>query len=147
MLTGINITKAKSRKRKAESQKLIIHFKEHKHEIINTYISSGIQINNLMKKYLYLFVLCILLTGCSQPITYNGQKFPKTKRTDIYYATGEVTRPYKVMGRFKTHKYSEGILKAELVNFGQKIGADAIIILGTDSVKTNHLDAVAVKYE
>lgn len=94
--------------------------------------------------------LLMLLSSCAQPMVYNGSKLPKTKSADIFYSVNEVKKPYKVMGQIIAHKYSPSIVKEEMVRFAKQIGADAVVILGTDTATTgkpNRIAAEALKYD
>lgn len=93
-----------------------------------------------------LLCFCLLLSACSQPIIYKGEKRPKTTSVTIYNLNSEIKRPYKVLGYLKAHKYSEKIETHDLTRFGKRIGADAIIILGVDSSR-RHIDAEAIKFD
>jgi hypothetical protein len=98
-----------------------------------------------MNKYLFIAVaFALLLTACSQPIVYSGDKFPKTKAIEIFYDTKDIARPYKVIGHIKAHKYSDNIERIDLIHFGKSIGADAVIVLGSDGTK--YVNADAIKY-
>src|ERR1700709_1930674 len=94
-----------------------------------------------VKRYLVMLISSLLLlSACSQPMIYNGDKFPKTKAVDVYYSAKDIKRSYKVIGHIKAHKYSNDIVKVDLTRFGKSIGADAVIVLGVDSIgKGSHI--------
>jgi hypothetical protein len=105
-----------------------------------------------MKIINYFTFLCLLslLSSCAQPMIYNGSKLPKTTSAEIFYSVSEVKKPYKVMGRIIAHKYSASIVKVDMLRFAKQIGADAIVIFGTDTVTTgkpNRIAAEALKYD
>lgn len=85
----------------------------------------------------------MLLSACSQPVVYNGDRLPKTKMTEVYYSASEVKRPYKVIGHIKAHKYADNIVKRDLIYFGKSVGADAVIVTGGDN---KYVNADAIKF-
>jgi hypothetical protein len=86
----------------------------------------------------------LLLSACSQPMVYNGDRLPKTKVAEVYYSAAEVKKPFKVIGHIKAHKYADNIVKRDLVYFGQSVGADAVIVTGGDS---KYVNADAIKFD
>jgi len=97
-----------------------------------------------MKRNLLVAVaFFVLLSACSQPMVYNGEKLPKTKMVEVYYSANEIKRPYKVIGHIKAHKYSDNIVKKNLTYFGKSVGADAVIVLSNDG---KFVDADAIKF-
>lgn len=101
-----------------------------------------------MKIYQLAFLsVFLLLASCTLPPQYTGQKLASTSIVDIYYSANEVKRPYKVIGHFAMHKYIKSAVEKGMVYGGKKIGADAVIILGADSINKNLIDADALKYD
>lgn len=98
----------------------------------------------------YVLICCILLSSCVS-ITYFGDKLTPTSSVDIFYAAHDVKKNYKVIGHLTAGNNAEQEqVKSKLADYAKKIGADAIIITGTDAAK-NSQDAVvtadALKYE
>jgi hypothetical protein len=99
-----------------------------------------------MKKRHILPLLFLLLTACTLPLEYTGQKYPPTKRVDVYHQGQQIKRPYKVMGKMASHRYSMDIVLSRFNDFAKKNGADAIIILPGDGSKPERTNAELIKY-
>ena len=85
-----------------------------------------------MKYPILVLSICLLLSACSLPPKYVGEKFPLTNHVDVFYSAAEVQgRHYKVIGHLSSHKYEKSILQKNLSEFGRRAGGDAIIISGT----------------
>ncbi len=86
----------------------------------------------MIRSFLIAITLFFLLAACGQPIVYSGDRFPKTKAIEIFYDKKDIARPFNVIGHIKSHKYSDNIQRIDLIRFGKSIGADAVIVLGSD---------------
>jgi hypothetical protein len=102
-----------------------------------------------MKKHFIFFAsLGLLLSGCVT-VSYFGDKLEPTSHVDIFYAAHDVMRNYKVIGHLACNNFSQEKVKLELTDYAKKIGADAIIITGTDATKNDQaavINADALKY-
>ena len=96
--------------------------------------------------YLFLISLCLLLTSCTLPPEYIGDKFSRTNSIAVFYSANEVNKPYKVIGHFVIHKYRKTDVEKGLVYGAKKIGADGVIILGAEAGQPNRIGADAIKY-
>jgi hypothetical protein len=99
-----------------------------------------------MKNLVYLLTLILLLSSCTLPPEYIGDKYPRTHHIDIYYSANDVTRPYKVMGHLTGHKYFKEAEEKSLSQFAKVKGADAIVILPDDGSKPERVHAEVLKY-
>jgi len=106
-------------------------------------------------KNLHIFIiagLCLILSSCAT-VTYFGDTVtPATTNVDVFYSAHDVTKQYKVIGHLNcTDNGNQDAIKANLVAYAQKIGADAIVITGR-SIDTNGksgsdvVNADALKY-
>ena len=101
-----------------------------------------------MKNYLIASVLCLLLSSCGV-VTYLGDKYPPTTSVDVYYSAHDVTKAYKVIGHMNYPNMGQNAVKAKFIQYAKSIGADAIVITGTDATKDNQaavVNADALKY-
>jgi hypothetical protein len=85
-------------------------------------------------KNLHIFIiagLCLLLSSCAT-VTYFGDTVtPATTNVDVFYSAHDVTKPYKVIGHLNyLYGGDQATVKAKFVAYAQKIGADAIVIIG-----------------
>lgn len=97
-----------------------------------------------MKKNLFiLLALCLLLSACSLPPTYMGDRLSPTNRVDVYYSASEVKRDYKVIGHLQSHKYIKSAIERNMASFAKKVGGDAVIILPAEG---NRINAEVLKY-
>ena len=94
----------------------------------------------------FFAVLLLLLSSCTLPPGYIGDKFPKTKHVDIYYSVTDIKRPYKVIGHLIGHQYFKEAEEKNLSQMAKSKGADAIIILPGDGSKPVRVYAEALKY-
>jgi hypothetical protein len=94
----------------------------------------------------FFAVLLLLLSSCTLPPEYIGDKFPKTKHVDIYYSVTDIKRPYKVIGHLIGHQYFKEAEEKNLSQMAKSKGADAIIILPGDGSKPARVYAEALKY-
>ena len=104
-----------------------------------------------MKNYHIIIIgLCLLLSSCVVPITYFGDKLTPTTSVDIYYSAHDVTKQYKVIGHLTIpNNNRQDQIKAQLSAYAKNIGADAIVITGTDATKDSQdavVNADALKY-
>jgi len=109
-----------------------------------------------MKNYRPILIgLCLLLSSCAAALrasepTYFGDTFPATSKVDIYYSEHDVKQGYKVIGHMAYTNFAPDVVKAKLSEFAKKIGADAVIITGTEDVRndapTGLIKADALKY-
>ena len=98
-----------------------------------------------MKNHAYItLLLCTLLSACSLPPTYLGDKLPPTYKVDIYYSAGEVKRDYRVMGHLTSHKYIKSAIERNMVDFAKKEGGDGVIIM---PAANNRIEAEVIKYK
>jgi hypothetical protein len=88
-----------------------------------------------MKKFHLLIatLFLFLMSSCSYSITYFGDKYSATSSIDIYYSVHDVKKDYKVIGHLTCPYAGQTIVKKQLSSYAKKIGADAIIITGTES--------------
>jgi hypothetical protein len=83
-------------------------------------------------------VLLTLLTGCVS-VDYAGRSYAPTATVDVFYALGDVKRPYEVMGTAEARAGAGTPLadfEAELVKQAQTRGADAIVIERSEFIVT-----------
>lgn len=103
-----------------------------------------------MKNYqIALISLCLLLSSCAVPVAYFGDKLTPTNSIDIFYSAHDVTRQYKVIGHLTYPNFTQDEVKAKLSAYAKTIGADAIVITGTDATKNDQaavVNADALKY-
>ena len=105
-----------------------------------------------MKNYHFVIVaLCLLLSACAIPVTYFGDRLQPTNNVEIYYSAHDVKREYKVIGHLTCANCNDQeTVKTQLVNYARQIGADAIIIVGSDATKNGQdavINADALKYD
>lgn len=104
-----------------------------------------------MKNYLIITGLCLLLSACTALLpTYFGDKYPPTTTVDIYYSAHDVKPSYKVIGHLSIPNVGQDAVKTKLTDYAKTIGADAVVILGTDATKDNPaavVNADALKYD
>jgi len=122
-----------------------------------------------MKNYYILLIsFCLLLASCDtvQPsyfsdkfqstpdveIYYFGDKYPPTTNVDLYYSAHDVKQQYKVMGHLAIPNIGQEQVKARLSDYAKKIGADAVVILGSTIYiaslnQSDVINADALKYQ
>jgi hypothetical protein len=103
-----------------------------------------------MKNHIIILGLCLLLSACGvvQP-TYFGDKLTPTNTIDIYYSAHDVKQDYKVIGHLTISNIGQEKVKAKLADYAKTIGADAIVISGTNNIKDEQdaiITADALKY-
>src|ERR1700755_2631129 len=90
-----------------------------------------------MKTHQLIFIaFCFLLSSC-MTVTYFGDRYPQTSTVDIYYSAHDVKQNYKVIGHMNYPNDMQERVKAKLSEYAKTIGADAIIITGSDATKQN----------
>lgn len=102
-----------------------------------------------MKNHFTIIAFAIFLSSCAT-VNYFGDKLPPTSTVDIYYSAHDVKKEYKVIGHLTYPNGDQEEVKAALIAHAKTVGADAIIILGTQAVKDSpaaFVNADAIKYE
>jgi hypothetical protein len=103
-----------------------------------------------IKNYqLAIIALCFLLSSCAT-VSYFGDRLTPTSAVDTYYSAHDVTKAYKVIGHLTYPNGNQETVKAKLIDYAKSIGADAIIISGTEATKDNQaavVNADALKYD
>ncbi|MBS1526312.1 MAG: hypothetical protein JST19_11725 [Bacteroidetes bacterium] len=100
-----------------------------------------------MKNYLIAIGISLLLSSCM--VTYIGDKLSPTTSVDVFYSAHDVTKPYKVIGHMTYPNSGKEGVKDKFVKYGKSIGADAIVITGTESTsdtQSAYVNADALKY-
>ena len=90
-----------------------------------------------MKNMLLAFIV-FSLVGCATT-DYVGETYAPTSHVDVYFATTDIGRPYKVIGQSKTEgsEYmSFELMQEQLVKDAMAKGADAVLIGGMETVVT-----------
>ena len=101
-----------------------------------------------MKNFLIICGLSLVLSGCAM-VTYLGDKYPPTTSVDVYYSAHDVTKSFKVIGHMNYPNTGQDAVKEKFIAYAKSIGADAIVITGTESTKdlqSAYVDADALKY-
>ena len=102
-----------------------------------------------MKNYrLILTCICLLLSSCAT-VSYFGDKLSPTASIDIFYSAHDVKKAYKVIGHLTYVNHGQDKVKAKFSEYAKSIGADAIIISGTESTidaQAVYVNADALKY-
>ncbi|MBN9297325.1 MAG: hypothetical protein J0I41_09950 [Filimonas sp.] len=85
---------------------------------------------NLFTASAILLSITGLLSSCATT-SYMGDKLPPTSNVDVFYASKDVKKEYKVIG----HIYAPTTLKADkikesILTKAKNVGADGVIILG-----------------
>ena len=101
-----------------------------------------------MKNYhIIFFGLCLLLSSCM--VTYLGDRLSPTTSVDIYYSAHDVKKDYKVIGHMTFPNAGQNYVKAKFIAYAKKVGADAVVITGTEGTRDNQaaiVTADALKY-
>ena len=104
-----------------------------------------------MKHYFTILVASsLLLSSCSALVNYIGDKYPSTTTVDIFYSAHDVKKEYKVIGHLTYPNAGTDAVRSAMENYGKKIGADAIVIIGIESSKdaqSTVVTADALKYD
>jgi hypothetical protein len=103
-------------------------------------------LTHIVKRYSLFMAGVCLLASCATAPVYTGTKYKKTNHVDVYTSFDSVKRDYTVIGHLEARKYAPDILKKNLAAYGEKIGADAIVITGFD-VAAYKENAVVLKYK
>lgn len=102
------------------------------------------------KNYLFIIIsFCFLLASCAFPVTYLGDRLTPTSSIDFFYSAHDVKTNYKVIGHLVCNNVRESQVKQSLIEYGKKIGADAIVLLGTSAngdTPAGMVNADALKY-
>jgi|SRR5665213_1560193 len=102
-----------------------------------------------MKTHHFILIACCFLLSSCATVTYFGDKLTPTSSIDIYYSNHDVKRDYKVIGHLTCTNAGQRLVKAKLSAYAKNIGADAVVILGTDATRDNQaavINADALKY-
>ena len=102
-----------------------------------------------MKKLRFLiFGFCLLASSCStvSTVAYLGDRLTPTTAVDIFYSAHDVTKPYKVIGHLSCTNAGTDYVKKQMSAYAVKIGADAIVITGTEGNEGALAVADALKY-
>jgi hypothetical protein len=105
-----------------------------------------------MKNLKYLIIgFGLLLSSCAVPVTYFGDTYPATSSVEVYYSAHDLKREYKVIGHMSVNNagWPQEKIRQRFVDYAKSIGADAVIITGTQATRDNSTAAVnadALKY-
>ena len=80
----------------------------------------------------------LILSACAH-VDYVGQAYAPTNHVDLFFAEGDVTHQYQVMGKVvatANDLVSAEKLQAKIVQKAQDKGADAVILTGLDRYKS-----------
>jgi hypothetical protein len=97
---------------------------------------------------MFLIGCRFLLSSCGV-ITYIGDKYPPTDNVDVYYSAHDIKKPYKVIGQMSYSNDGTKLDKSAFIAYGKTMGADAIVITGTEATKDSQAPiatADAAKY-
>jgi len=103
-----------------------------------------------IKNFALISAFCLALSACAAPVSYIGDKYNPTNSVDIYYSAHDVKKDYKVIGHMSYPNIGFDEVKAKFQAYAKTIGADAIIISGTDAAKDAPqavINADALKYQ
>jgi hypothetical protein len=101
-----------------------------------------------MKNYIAIIAFCLLFTSCAT-VTYFGDRLTPTTTIDVFYSAHDVKRDYKVIGHMTVPNFTKEEARTKLVEYAKSVGADAIVINGTESTKDTqsaYVNADALKY-
>lgn len=99
-----------------------------------------------------LAAFVLLLSSCVTT-SYMGDKFAATSQIDVFYATKDVKKEYKVIGHiYASTNVNTDKIKESIVAKAKAIGADGVIILGLSTTGTGKStetiqQADAIKYQ
>lgn len=100
--------------------------------------------NHMKNQYYLILMFCALLSACSLPPTYMGDKLPPTHKVDVYYSANEVKRDYKVIGNLLSHVYIKSAIEHNMTAFAKKEGGDGVIIMPEAN---NRIEAEVIRYK
>jgi len=91
-----------------------------------------------MKKF-YLFILPLIISGCSTVIQYVGATYPSTSKTpEIFVAESAIRQPFTIVGRGYIKTGFNDInwykVQKEATKHARQHGADAILITENTAV-------------
>ncbi len=93
---------------------------------------------------------CLLLSSC-ETATYVGDRHdPATTNVEVFYSTHDVKKQYKVLGHMVWPNNNADEARQKMIEYARNVGADAIIITGTQTTKDNAVAAInadAIVYE
>lgn len=98
----------------------------------------------------FALLLCVFISSCST-VSYLGDTYPLHQNVDVFYASRDVKREYKVIGHLvNAISINEQSTKNEIIGKAKTVGADGIIFtgFGTTAGKdgSNTITADAIKY-
>lgn len=87
----------------------------------------------LQKLFCQIVILFSLFIISCAPASYIGDKLAPTDHIDVFYASKDVKKEYKVIGHITViSELNENKTKTLLIKKARSVGADGIIILGLD---------------
>lgn len=109
----------------------------------------------MKKTSLFVFIVCVFLTGCSRYIYYrtdDGKTYTKTVAEDIKIYSNDIENEYFIIGPVAALATGDGDKTLEhLKEESAELGADAIIFLELNKIGTGQrltgLSGVAVKFK
>lgn len=85
------------------------------------------------RKLFILFMPVLFSMGSCIGTSYLGDRYNSTTHTDIYYASKDVKKDYKVIGHISSRIWlSEEGAKRKIVEKARAVGADGVIIHGIE---------------
>jgi hypothetical protein len=99
---------------------------------------------------LLLIISIFFLLMPSVKVIYSGSKFSNTKSIDVFYSANDILKSYRVIAQLSCPDYDGDYVVKTLTKAGKKIGADGIIILGSEvpiDERGAVVNADALKYE
>lgn len=102
--------------------------------------------------YIPAFLLFILLLSSCVTTSYIGDRFQPTSNIDVYYAGKDIKKEYKVIGHISAMTgFSEEASKKDIIAKAKAVGADGVIILGTEHTggknPESYNKAEAIRYD
>ena len=80
-----------------------------------------------------------LLCACVSDIAYLGESYPPTYNVECFYASSDIKKPYKIMGKAIASPgvfSSQGDFMNDIMVSARTHGADAILVESFNKVKT-----------
>jgi hypothetical protein len=87
-----------------------------------------------MKNVRFLIIASSLLASGCVTVSYLGDRLTPTTKVDVFYSEHDVSRPFHVIGHLTCINSGIEYVKSQFASYGQKIGADAVVITGTQHV-------------